>query len=146
MSVSYFYVDALGQAIQVPPDHVSLHSDGCYYDGDGHACQPKLDGIVSGTSGNDLIDINYTGDPQGDRIDHNDAILGNVGSNDDIVYAYGGNDTVMAGDANDTVYGGDGNDLIYGGVGHDVLYGDAGSDTLFGDSGDVSLYGGEGAV
>ena len=144
MSVSYVYYDSSGHACSVPPESVSLHSDGCYYDDHGHTCTPQLDGYVNGTSGNDLIDINYTGDPQGDRIDHNDAIFGNKGSNDDIVYAYGGNDTVKAGDANDTVYGGDGNDLIYGGSGNDALIGDAGNDTLVGDAGNNNDYGGTG--
>ena len=48
---------------------------------------PARDGIVSGTVGDDLIDLSYTGDPDGDRIDANDAVLGNVGSNDDHVKA-----------------------------------------------------------
>jgi len=144
LTVSYVYFDSSGHACSAAPASVSLHSDGRYYDDAGHVCTPQLDGYVKGTLGNDLIDINYTGDRQGDRIDHNDAIFGNKGSNDDIVYAYGGNDTVKAGDANDTVYGGDGNDLIRGGVGNDVLYGDAGNDTLAGDVGCNVAYGGAG--
>ena len=35
----------------------------------------KMDGTVEGTNGSDLIDESYTGDPEGDRIDANDALL-----------------------------------------------------------------------
>ena len=34
---------------------------------------PPSDGIVSGTTGDDVIDVNYTGDPDGDFVDNNDA-------------------------------------------------------------------------
>lgn len=144
MSLNYFYYDSWGSKCTADSSCVSLHSDGNWYDDKGHLCHPQPDGYVEGTAGNDLIDYNYTGDPEGDQIDHNDAVLGNVKSNDDIVYAYGGNDTVLAGLGNDTVYGGDGNDKLYGGVGNDVLHGDAGNDTVYGDSGNDTLYGGHG--
>lgn len=97
--------------------------------------------LVEGTSGGDLIDASYTGDPQGDRVDNSDNI---DGSNDDIIYAYGGDDTVIAGQGDDLVYGGDGNDLLYGGTGSDTLYGDSGSDVLDGGDGDDLLFGGAG--
>ena len=145
MSQSYFYHDSQGNKCTVSDDDVSLHSNGCYYDHEGHQCFPQLDGLVEGTGGGDLIDYNYTGDPEGDRIDHSDAILGARGSNDDIVQAYGGNDTVAAGEGNDTVYGGDGNDSIGGGNGNDSLLGEAGNDTLSGDAGNDKVYGGDGA-
>ena len=151
MSNSYFYYDSEGSKCSVSEDHVSLHSNGSWYDDDGHECHQedddddsKLDGIVSGTAGNDLIDYNYTGDPQGDKIDHNDAVLGNVHSNDDIVYANGGNDTVLAGAGNDKVYGGDGSDSLNGQDGNDTLYGDAGNDTLVGGAGCNLEFGGAG--
>lgn len=97
MSLCYFYFDSWGNKCTVQPDCVYQGHDGCWYDDSGHQCYPQLDGIVEGTSGNDVIDYNYTGDPDGDRIDHFDAVLGVKGSNDDIVQAYGGNDTVLAG-------------------------------------------------
>jgi Ca2+-binding RTX toxin-like protein len=81
-------------------------------------------GIVSGTAGDDLIDINYTGDPQGDMIDNGDAILPGQGPDDDIVLAGAGNDTVLSGLGDDTVLGGAGNDTVDGGVGDDVIFGD----------------------
>ncbi|MCX7300075.1 MAG: Hint domain-containing protein [Rhodobacterales bacterium] len=102
------------------------------------------DGTVQGTSGNDFIDFNYTGDPQGDRIDHNDAILPGAGPNDDLVYAFGGNDVVSAGEENDEVYGGEGDDVVGGGEGNDTVYGDAGNDLLKGGVGNDTLYGGPG--
>ncbi|WP_081847031.1 Hint domain-containing protein [Thioclava indica] len=102
------------------------------------------DGIVEGTDGDDLIDYDYTGDPQGDMIDHGDAILPHDTPNDDIVEAGAGNDTVDAGLGDDLVYGGTGNDLLNGDSGNDTLYGEAGNDTLNGGSGDDSLNGGSG--
>ncbi|QDC09586.1 tandem-95 repeat protein [Oceanicola sp. D3] len=84
------------------------------------------DGIVSGTGGDDLIDVTYTGDPEGDMIDNNDALIGNVGSNDDIVVAGDGDDTVLAGEGDDEVYGNGGSDHLEGGDGNDILIGDDG--------------------
>ncbi|MBI1172019.1 type I secretion protein [bacterium] len=140
----YYYTDFWGKQCLVDSSCVTQHSDGCWYDDKGHQCYEKLDGIVSGTSGNDLIDYNYTGDPQGDMIDHNDQILSGAQPNDDLVYAYGGNDTVLAGAGNDIVYGGDGHDSLNGGYGNDTQYGDAGNDTLVGAAGSNTSYGGSG--
>ena len=103
-----------------------------------------LDGTVEGTAGDDLIDVDYLGDPEGDLIDNNDAIVGNAGSNDDIVEAYGGNDIIYSGDGDDTVFGGSGNDMVFSGVGNDTLYGEDGNDKLEGSGGEDKLYGGEG--
>ena len=70
-----------------------------------------LDGIVEGTPGNDLIDVTYTGDPEGDRIDNTDAIV--PGDPDaDVVEAGEGDDVVFSGRGPDEVFGGTGNDLI----------------------------------
>ncbi len=102
------------------------------------------DGIVSGTDGDDLIDINYTGDPDGDRIDNEDAILPGQAPNDDIVLAGDGDDTVLAGLANDNVFGGDGGDELFGEAGDDTLSGEDGDDTLSGGDGDDTLLGGRG--
>ena len=111
------------------------------------------DGTVEGTNGDDLIDVNYTGDPDGDRIDADDAILPGTSGDDDLVEAGPGNDTILAGEGNDTVnagrdddlvYGGDGDDVLNGEEGQDILFGDGGDDTLNGESGDDTLKGGEG--
>ncbi|WP_406736726.1 Hint domain-containing protein [Thioclava sp. GXIMD4215] len=104
---------------------------------------PK-DGIVQGTDGNDTIDYAYTGDPQGDMIDHGDALLPGEVGDDDIVKAGAGDDTVKAGAGNDEVYGGDGNDNLQGNAGDDALYGESGNDVLDGGAGDDTLLGGDG--
>lgn len=67
------------------------------------------DGIVAGTSGDDLIDPDYS-DTHGESPDGNGTI------NDDI-RAGDGNDTAIGGLGDDTIDGGDGNDLIYGDYG-----------------------------
>ncbi|MDO8327776.1 MAG: Hint domain-containing protein, partial [Cypionkella sp.] len=103
---------------------------------------PPPNYIVEGTAGDDLIDANYTGDPQGDRVDASDSATAN---NDDLIYAGAGNDTVLAGDGNDTVHGGDGNDFVSGGAGNDYLIGGAGNDSLSGGEGNDSLWGDAGA-
>ncbi len=116
----------------------------------------ERDGTVTGTSGNDTIDASYNGDPDGDVVDGNDAILAGDTGNDDLILAGSGNDTVIAGDGDDEVYGGYGFDTIYGGTGDDVLYegstggaqgtlyGGEGNDTLYTGTGDANdeLYGG----
>ena len=90
-----------------------------------------LDGTVEGTNGDDLIDIAYAGDTDGDRVDNNDAILpGDIG-NDDLILARGGDDQVFAGNGDDEVYGGTGSDIIHGGDGNDILHGDAQSGATF---------------
>ena len=83
------------------------------------------DGYVEGTNNADLMDVNYTGDPEGDRVDANDAILSGDTGNMDVILAGDGNDTVRAGDAADEVYGGGGKDSIEGGAGNDTIYGDS---------------------
>ena len=144
MARSYFYNDANGNQRDVDADSVSLRSDGNWYDNKGNQCQPRLDGYVEGTAGNDLIDYNYTGDPEGDKIDHNDAILPDAAKQDDCVLAGAGDDTVLAGMGNDKVFGGTGNDSLSGHDGNDTLYGDAGNDVLSGDAGNNVSYGGAG--
>ena len=103
------------------------------------------DGAVEGTAGNDLIDINYTGDPEGDRIDRLDA-TGHSGTTGDadVVLAGAGNDTVQAGVGNDIVYGGSGNDQITTATGDDWADGGTENDSIDGGSGNDSLYGGTG--
>ncbi len=123
---------------------------------------PDLDGYVDGTSGNDRIDVAYTGDPEGDRVDNSDAILPGENGQDDVILAGGGNDFVLANDGDDEVYGGsgddtlcgqDGDDVLYGGAGKDILegmadndvvIGGAGADTVYGDAGNDILSGGTG--
>lgn len=94
------------------------------------------DGWVEGTAGNDLIDLLYTGDPEGDLIDNGDAILPGDAPEDDRVLAGAGDDTVRAGEGEDSVLGGAGQDDLDGGAGDDTLLGEGGRDTISGGSGD----------
>lgn len=70
---------------------------------------PTCNGIISGTSGSDLIDANYTSDSQGDRIDNADAYLSSQG------------DWIEAGDGNDTISSGYGNDTVVASLGEDTV-------------------------
>ncbi|MGR3502833.1 Hint domain-containing protein [Pseudaestuariivita sp.] len=115
------------------------------------AAAPPSDYIVSGTTGNDSIGLSYTGDPENDRVDNNDALDGSnddvikAGAGDDYVYAGQGNDEVYGEDGNDTLFGMEGNDSVYGGAGNDSVDGETGDDFLDGGAGDDSLVGDEGA-
>jgi len=103
------------------------------------------DGIVDGTTGNDLINTAYTGDPNGDRVDAGDATgFGGTTGDGDYIRAGAGNDTVIAGLGNDVIFGGDGEDSIQGGYGADTVDGGIGNDTIDGASGNDSLEGGAG--
>ena len=119
---------------------------------------PTRDGIVSGTSGNDVINASYVGDPDGDRIDNNDGlgVQGTTGDAD-LIYAGAGNDTVVAGAGNDIIFGGDGDDSVLGWAGDDrVDLGDgndsfgtwgndsAGNDSVAGGNGNDTIIGGAG--
>ncbi len=124
---------------------------------------PVLDGIVHGTDGNDTITVDYVGDPEGDMIDNDDALLPGEVGDDDIVHAGAGDDFVVAADGDDEVYGEsgddilcgvDGDDELHGGTGNDylegmndndTLFGEIGDDKIFGDAGDDVAYGGAGA-
>ncbi|WP_068111491.1 Hint domain-containing protein [Tropicimonas marinistellae] len=68
-------------------------------------CEDGLNGIVEGDETDNLIDLGYDGDPQGDRIDNGDAILPGQGPDDDIVFAGGGDDTVFGEQGDDRIYG-----------------------------------------
>ena len=103
---------------------------------------PAPNYIVEGTSGDDLINAGYTGDPQGDMIDAGDAL---DNSDDDSVEAGAGNDTIASGSGDDTVMGGDGNDYVIAGSGNDEVFGESGNDIMFGFDGDDILSGGDGA-
>ena len=120
------------------------------------------DGIVEGTTGNDLINVAHNGDPDGDMVDNNDAILGVA--DEDAIIGGGGNDTIYGGadddsiegdgtlpaggvsaDGNDAIFAEAGNDTVSGGGGADTIDGGTGNDSLSGDNGDDSISGGTGA-
>jgi hypothetical protein len=104
---------------------------------------PLSDGTVSGTTGDDIIDATYEGDPDGDHVDANDNILPTNSGDGDLIEAGAGNDTVLSGAGNDIVYGGDGNDIVDGGAGDDMLLGESGDDTFVVSSGTDTIAGGE---
>ena len=97
--------------------------------------------IVEGSSGDDIIDVNYTNDPGGDLVDANDH---SDGSHSDVIESYQGNDSIDAGLGNDTVWAGADDDFVDGGVGADIIYGEGGSDTLYGGDGNDVVRGGAG--
>ena len=97
------------------------------------------DGIVSGTPDDDFIDVAYTGDPDGDRVDNDDAIITGDAPDDDRIVGGGGNDTVFAGVGDDLVDGGTGDDEIDGQDGNDTLTGGDGSDSIDGNGGDDEI-------
>ena len=102
------------------------------------------DGIVEGTFGSDVIDINYDGDPNGDFVDNDDALLPGQVGDDDIIIAKTGDDTVIAGLGDDRVIAGDGDDIVDSSFGEDTLLGGDGDDYLDGREDDDELQGGEG--
>lgn len=96
---------------------------------------PALDGIVQGTGGADVIDVDYSGDPHGDFVDNSDAILPGDTNNMDVIQAFGGNDSIYAGAEADEVFAGSGDDYAEGNDGEDLMFGEAGNDTMWGDNG-----------
>ncbi len=125
------------------------------------------DGIVRGDFNGvptaDLIDLNYTGDNDGDFIDNLDGIgadgtfldddrvlAGDLddtvisGLGNDIVDGESGNDTLILQQGSDIGRGGIGNDTIDGGVGDDQLFGGEGNDSLIGNFGEDRIEGGDG--
>jgi Ca2+-binding RTX toxin-like protein len=101
------------------------------------------DGIVDGTDGDDIIDLAYTGDPEGDMIDNDDAVLPLV-DEQDIVLAGAGDDYVTGVEDSDVIFGGDGEDTLEGNAGGDAIDGGAGDDVIDGGAGGDILVGGEG--
>ncbi|MFS4582940.1 Hint domain-containing protein [Phaeobacter sp. C3_T13_0] len=85
---------------------------------------PYSDDIVEGTSGGELIDGSYVGDPDGDMVDALDNL---AGDNDDVIHAGAGDDTITGQSGDDLIYAQDGADIVDGGVGNDSI--DLGSDS-----------------
>ncbi|WP_052700892.1 Hint domain-containing protein [Loktanella sp. S4079] len=86
------------------------------------------DGVISGTSGDNVIDSSYDGDPENDFVDTADGT--GINRNEDTISAGAGDDIVFAGDEADTVFGGTGDDTITGGTGADQIFGEGDDDTL----------------
>ena len=99
------------------------------------------DGYIDGGDGNDVIDENYTGDLDGDRVDNNDALLPGATGNEDFIRSGLGDDLIYGGAGRDSVRGGGGNDTVYG---YGRTTDDGAADTLEGLTGSDQLYGGRG--
>lgn len=130
---------------------------------DAHPAYTSSDGIVSGTSGADLIDLNYTGDTQGDVVtDGDDTITGGeAGLDNDTIWSTQGinTTTVLTGDEAGTITDGTSTatfseiEVVNVGAGNDTVdasasdaditvYGNAGADTITGSTADDVIYGG----
>ncbi|WP_027708417.1 calcium-binding protein [Zooshikella ganghwensis] len=123
------------------------------------ALQPAKDKLIEGygpelfddvdVSDYDIHVLNIVvGDDQGTTIEGT-SLATNVDNNsselsDNLILAFGGNDTVNAKEGNDIVWGGEGNDTLNGEDGNDLLVGEAGIDTLDGGKGEDHLFGDEG--
>jgi hypothetical protein len=81
----------------------------------------ERDGIVWGTEDDDVIDLGYTGDNDGDMVDAEDNIFPENEDNDDVIRALDGDDMVIAGEGDDDIEGGDGSDTIFGEDGSDLI-------------------------
>lgn len=92
---------------------IALFTDAAFIFAD--APLPPSDGVVAGTSGNDLIDGSYLDALDGDVINDSGQLI-------------------QAGDGNDTIYDGAGDDTVEGGNGRDYFYAGSGADAY--DGGD----------
>lgn len=98
-------------------------------------------GLIEGTEGNDRL----LGTPHEDVIKAyggDDTVIGRESA--DIIFGGDGNDRIIAGDGDDVVFAGNGDDFVLGGAGDDTLFGEAGNDMLFGEDGNDVLVGGSG--
>ena len=87
----------------------------------------------------DLID-----DPIVTPIETGDDTI-KCGSEQDLIFGQGGDDSLLGAQGNDTLDGGEGDDTLEGGSGRDSLEGGLGADLLAGGRGDDVLLGGAGA-
>ncbi|MBR9861915.1 MAG: hypothetical protein GYB24_00550 [Rhodobacteraceae bacterium] len=102
------------------------------------------DGIISGTTSDDLIGNGGYEDSQGEAVSRGDDIVFGL-SGDDTIYGYKGNDEIYGGQGDDIIASGSGSDVVEGAKGGDLLNGGGGGDILFGGNGADKLFGGRGA-
>jgi Ca2+-binding RTX toxin-like protein len=100
---------------------------------------------VTGTSGNDIIDLRSLDDEQIAlanaylyALSGNDSLYGSFasdyiegGEGNDTLSSYGGEDALLGGAGNDSLYGGDDADELHAGDGTDALYGEGSGDDLW---------------
>lgn len=82
----------------------------------------QLDGVIDGTAGADVIDTAYTGDPQGDRVDNSDNIVGKTTTTETFSWtAFGTGGTDISAGVSSTI----------GGIEVDVSFADDGRASAF---------------
>lgn len=123
----YFVPDNIHYGIPEDIDRINVNTAPSY---------TPSDGVVSGTSGDDVIDETYSGDTDGDEVDDSGNVI-EAGGGADRVEAGSGADSITGGAGDDTLDGGAGDDTIEGGSGDDSIAGGAGDDLLYGDSADA---------
>jgi Ca2+-binding RTX toxin-like protein len=120
-----------------------------YKGGDGNdVVLTAIQAVITGTSGNDLVNGTNTIFGQLPATDGDDIISGKGGNDrlfglagDDTISGDGGKDKLRGQDGNDTLEGGNGKDNLKGGAGDDILDGGKGKDKLIGGSGaDMFLF------
>jgi Ca2+-binding RTX toxin-like protein len=114
-------------------------------DGEGNYGVPTavfLDVLEAPEAANVILGTNDKNNLTSTQLDTNDVIYAFGG--DDTANGKAGNDLILMGDGADTANGNRGNDVIYGGRGADKLSGSAGNDKLYGEGDDDLLFGGEG--
>ena len=132
-------VETLSFADGTPAWDILAHS----YEAWGTAGKDVIDGIYSGSSGNQ-DDTIHGGDGNDalDGLNGNDALYGDAG--DDDLDGGNGDDTIYGGDGNDDLAGNNGNDILWGGEGDDTVYGFADNDTYHYEGGRDYYYDGTG--
>ena len=160
---TWSYVDKVGDYLDGGAGNDNLISEDTLdtlVGGDGNDTLSGSSEFMTGGTGDDEINCNYTGSKilitlsggEGndtiqfyDRTDNNNAsCILNGDAGDDSLYGSYGNDSLNGGDGNDSLDGSTGNDSLNGGDGNDNLDGSDGNDSLIGGLGKDSLTGGAG--
>ena len=142
---TWSYVDKVGDYLDGGAGNDNLISEDTLdtlVGGDGNDTLSGSSEFMTGGTGDDEINCNYTGSKilitlsggEGndtiqfyDRTDNNNAsCILNGDAGDDSLYGSYGNDSLNGGDGNDNLDGSDGNDSLIGGLGKDSLTGGAG--------------------
>jgi VCBS repeat-containing protein len=154
-----YTLDNAHGAVQALPEGATLTDTITVWSEDGTDSQ-VITVTITGTSDLPVLPPVFTG---GGDANDNDALVGSAtagftlvigddnansldfnGNTNEIINAFGGNDTITSGNGTDRVYAGLGDDNVNGEAGIDLIYGQGGADTLSGDSSGDSIYGGSG--
>jgi hypothetical protein len=112
-----------------------------YKGGDGNdVVLTAIQAVITGTSGDDLVNATNTIFGELPATDGDDIISGKGGN--DKLYGLEGDDEIYGDNGKDKLYGDNGDDYLSGGKNKDKLFGGAGIDTLDGGKGKDKLTGG----